>query len=224
MFQKLREFRKRHELEWEDPEMKKMDKKERGKVLNDQKGNSIADMAAVLGGAGKGNKVWVSEEAEARAKAAALNPVEEVEAEEETEGEEKKVEEVEPKVEEATVEETKPVEAEIKAADAQTEGKEVAEGAEGKEVAEGEEGAEGKEGEEKVEKEEPKEESPLHEATIYWMHEVDQAYAQSWPATVKHVLGLPWEKDGKPVQAQEVVLEDAVVEQAATEEKQQTPA
>ena len=34
-------------------------KYERGEKLNDQKANTIADMAAVLGGRGKGNKIWM---------------------------------------------------------------------------------------------------------------------------------------------------------------------
>lgn len=106
---KLREFRKRHELEWGDKEtideMRKLIKPGRGssfelgRALNDQKANSVADIAAVLGGLGKGNRIWA-----------------------------------------------KP----------------------------------------------PQGEDPgeLHEATIYWAEEVDQAYAQSWPENVKHVLGL----------------------------------
>ncbi|KAL2074600.1 hypothetical protein VTL71DRAFT_8378 [Oculimacula yallundae] len=53
-FQKLREYRKRHELEWGneillDKDNKVRSLKERGKALCDQKANSVADMAAVLG-------------------------------------------------------------------------------------------------------------------------------------------------------------------------------
>lgn len=110
VLQKLREFRKRHELEWGDKntidQMRKLIKPGRGgghelgKVLNDQKANSVADIAAVLGGSGKGNRIWA-----------------------------------------------KP----------------------------------------------PQDEDPgeLHQATIYWAEELDQAYAQSWPQNVQHVLGLP---------------------------------
>ncbi|KAB5570477.1 transcriptional regulation of mitochondrial recombination-domain-containing protein [Coniochaeta sp. 2T2.1] len=109
VLQKLREFRKRHELEWGDQEtiekMRKLIKPGRGgghelgKALNDQKANSVADIAAVLGGSGKGNRIWAKP------------------AQDEDPGE-------------------------------------------------------------------------LHEATIYWAEEVDQAYAQAWPQNVKHVLGL----------------------------------
>ncbi|KAE8451959.1 hypothetical protein EG329_002123 [Mollisiaceae sp. DMI_Dod_QoI] len=53
-FQKLREYRKRHELEWGDEifldkDGKPVKKKIRGRLICDQKANSVADMAAVLG-------------------------------------------------------------------------------------------------------------------------------------------------------------------------------
>ncbi|KUJ21156.1 uncharacterized protein LY89DRAFT_715426 [Mollisia scopiformis] len=53
-FQKLREYRKRHELEWGDEifldkEGKHVNKEIRGRQICDQKANSVADMAAVLG-------------------------------------------------------------------------------------------------------------------------------------------------------------------------------
>jgi len=63
-YQKMREFKKRHELEWEDPDklfaLKKT--RERGEELNDQRANCVADMAFVLSGAGKANQIWVKEE------------------------------------------------------------------------------------------------------------------------------------------------------------------
>ncbi|KAK3368184.1 transcriptional regulation of mitochondrial recombination-domain-containing protein [Podospora didyma] len=58
VFQKLRELKKRHELEWENPEFLHLTKHDRGKEINDMKGNSVADIAAVLGGGGKGNRMW----------------------------------------------------------------------------------------------------------------------------------------------------------------------
>ena len=58
VFHKMREFRVRHELSWENDEYLKLSKHERGIELNDQRANTVADMAAVLGGAGKGNKIW----------------------------------------------------------------------------------------------------------------------------------------------------------------------
>ena len=65
VYQKLRELKKRHELEWgrDDPEeeqrMLNMSRHERGKAINDQRANVVADIAAVLGGYGKGNKMWM---------------------------------------------------------------------------------------------------------------------------------------------------------------------
>ncbi|KAK3302522.1 transcriptional regulation of mitochondrial recombination-domain-containing protein [Chaetomium strumarium] len=68
VFQKLRELKKRHLLEWEDEALLNMSKRERGKALNDQRGIAVADIAHVLAGRGKGNKVVVSEEDEKKAK------------------------------------------------------------------------------------------------------------------------------------------------------------
>lgn len=59
MFQKLRELKQRHLLEWEDAALLDMSRRERGKALNDQRGNTVADLAAVLAGRGKGNRVAV---------------------------------------------------------------------------------------------------------------------------------------------------------------------
>lgn len=75
VFQKLREFRRRHELEWDDEifyreEPKKYEPGEvtrnvrsrinRGKAIHDQRANAIADMAAVLSGAGHGSRIWIN--------------------------------------------------------------------------------------------------------------------------------------------------------------------
>ncbi|KAK4169457.1 transcriptional regulation of mitochondrial recombination-domain-containing protein [Cladorrhinum sp. PSN259] len=57
VYQKLRELRKRHELEWDNEELLNVSRHERGKMLNDQKGNAVADLAHVLAGNGKGNRV-----------------------------------------------------------------------------------------------------------------------------------------------------------------------
>ncbi len=63
VFQKLREFRTEHELSWghQANEFYGMNRQDRGKALNDQKANSIADLAAALGGAGRGNRIWVTD-------------------------------------------------------------------------------------------------------------------------------------------------------------------
>lgn len=74
-FQKLREFRRRHELEWSDDVLFKTEPKkgfpgeetrkcrnrvERGYAVHAQRTNAIADMAAVLAGAGRGNRLWIN--------------------------------------------------------------------------------------------------------------------------------------------------------------------
>jgi hypothetical protein len=66
VFQKLRELQKRHQLEWDDPALLRMSKRERGKAINDQRGNSVADLAAVLAGRGKGNRVVFVDDADGR--------------------------------------------------------------------------------------------------------------------------------------------------------------
>ncbi len=60
VFQKLREFRRLHELSWghQKQALYAMDRPARGEALNDQRSNSIADMAAALAGSGQGNRIW----------------------------------------------------------------------------------------------------------------------------------------------------------------------
>lgn len=64
VFQKLREFRRLHELSWghQADDFLHMDRQRRGEALNDQKANAVADVAAVLGGAGRGNKIAAVED------------------------------------------------------------------------------------------------------------------------------------------------------------------
>ncbi|KAI8956469.1 transcriptional regulation of mitochondrial recombination-domain-containing protein [Daldinia sp. FL1419] len=63
VYHRMRECKKLHELAWGDEMFYDKDgnpltKHERGKELNNQKRNTIADMAAVLGGLGQGNRIW----------------------------------------------------------------------------------------------------------------------------------------------------------------------
>ncbi|KAI0847749.1 transcriptional regulation of mitochondrial recombination-domain-containing protein [Daldinia vernicosa] len=65
VFQRLRECKKLHELSWDndmfyDKDGKPLTKHERGSKINDQKTNTVADMAAVLGGLGKGSRIWMT--------------------------------------------------------------------------------------------------------------------------------------------------------------------
>ena len=57
VYAKCRELKKRHELEWEDERLLNMSREQRGRELNDQKGNAVADLAYVLAGKGKGNRM-----------------------------------------------------------------------------------------------------------------------------------------------------------------------
>ncbi|KAI0405725.1 transcriptional regulation of mitochondrial recombination-domain-containing protein [Xylaria palmicola] len=72
VFQRLRECKKLHEYSWDDSLLfdskgssgrghRTLTVRERGRRLNDQRANTIADMAAVLAGLGKGNKIVVGE-------------------------------------------------------------------------------------------------------------------------------------------------------------------
>ncbi|KAI3338938.1 transcriptional regulation of mitochondrial recombination-domain-containing protein [Ustulina deusta] len=69
VFQRLRECKKLHEYAWGDDVLygkdgRTLTTRQRGRRLNDQRANTIADMAAVLGGLGKGNKIVVEGAAE----------------------------------------------------------------------------------------------------------------------------------------------------------------
>lgn len=63
VMQKLREFRHRHELEWgwQADELASKSRRERGELIHNQRSNAIADIAAVLAGKGRGNKMWTAE-------------------------------------------------------------------------------------------------------------------------------------------------------------------
>ncbi|KAI8634573.1 transcriptional regulation of mitochondrial recombination-domain-containing protein [Xylariaceae sp. FL1651] len=75
VFQRLRECKKLHEYAWDDSLLygeggRTLTRRERGRRLNDQRANTIADMAAVLGGLGKGNKIVLDDNAAALTPAA----------------------------------------------------------------------------------------------------------------------------------------------------------
>jgi hypothetical protein len=63
VMQKLREFRHRHELQWgwQADELASRPRRERGELIHDQRSNAVADIAAVLAGKGRGNKMWTAE-------------------------------------------------------------------------------------------------------------------------------------------------------------------
>lgn len=70
VYQRLRECKKLHEYCWGDEMLygkngRTLTTRQRGRRLNDQRANTIADMAAVLAGLGKGNKIIVNDTATA---------------------------------------------------------------------------------------------------------------------------------------------------------------
>lgn len=73
VMQKLREFRHRHELEWgwQAEELLSVSKRDRGELIHNQRSNAVADIAAVLAGVGRGNRMWTDEAATAEAEAEA---------------------------------------------------------------------------------------------------------------------------------------------------------
>lgn len=84
VMQKLREFRHRHELEWgwQAEELLSRSRRDRGELIHNQRSNAVADIAAVLAGVGRGNRMWADEAAAAEAEAeAAAAASEEAEAE-----------------------------------------------------------------------------------------------------------------------------------------------
>ncbi|KAK4231505.1 transcriptional regulation of mitochondrial recombination-domain-containing protein [Podospora fimiseda] len=86
VYAKCRELKKRHELEWEDGELLNVSREERGKMLNDMRGEVVADLAYVLGGGGKGNRVVVGGvEEEGKVEEGKVEEVVEVKKEEEVE-------------------------------------------------------------------------------------------------------------------------------------------
>lgn len=73
--QKLREFRHRHELEWgwQAEELASKSRRDRGVLIHNQRSNAVADIAAVLAGAGRGNKMWTADTAAAEAETEAAS-------------------------------------------------------------------------------------------------------------------------------------------------------
>lgn len=171
--QKLQEFRTRHELEWgyQAPKLKALGKRERGEIIHNQKSNAVADIAAVLAGAGRGNRMWsrdpllleaaevAAEEAAAASRDTEAVEVKEAEAEKET------------AVEQAAAPSTEG-ETETPASEAAPAKKSPK--AKSKSAAKA-----------------PKAKGPLVKANIYWSNDADLRWARKWTENVGHHLGLP---------------------------------
>lgn len=164
VMQKLQEFRTRHELEWgyQAPKLKSLGRRERGEIILNQKSNAVADIAAVLAGAGRGSRMWsrdpvLLEDAEVAAAAARdTKAVEEKEPEAEGQGE---------------VEAT------------------AGTGTEGATTAPASETTPAKKSPKAKSK--PAVKGPLVKANIYWSNDADLRWARKWTDNVEHHLGLP---------------------------------
>lgn len=185
VFQKLREFRRLHELQWgwQAKELKQLKKSVRGERIHDQKANAVADIAAVLAGTGRGNLMWTTEPEpliveEVATTESAVEDVEAIPA---------------PSTADATAHST--------SADVQTETK--AESSDTREVplattpsAPAQSDATAVEKAPKMGQKTIKEPAPssprrLLKATIYWANDMDLEWARKWSDNVIHELGLP---------------------------------
>lgn len=190
VFQKLREFRKLHELQWgwQAKEFQQLNKYERGERIHNQKPNAVADIAAVLSGAGRGNLMW-TKEPESTEEAAASDAVkggEEVVTADSTESPATATAQSTPKSESTEAQaETKPE---------NTDTAEVALSTTPSAPAQVDETAVAKAP--KVQKKRAKEVAPsapkrLLKATVYWANDMDLEWARKWSDNVIHELGLP---------------------------------
>lgn len=205
-YQKLREFKKRHELEWSDDaaeaeRIRRLTRHERGKELNNQRANAIADLAAVLGGAGKGSKMWklyiedlkkkhvvVRDKGKPTSKGKTLTSLEDWQEKVEPKGVKIQKDKKGLWVDWQTLKDklgfsvtkTNRTEMEVEV------------------EVEPEEGGEKRtEMKKQVTKEvkdiDEKEFLSLQRATVYWANEQDRFFASSWSENVQHILGMPVE-------------------------------
>lgn len=193
VFQKLREFRQLHELQWgwQADELKKLSRRERGEKIHNQKPNAIADMAAVLGGAGRGSLMWTTEP-----ELPVLPDGENAAAEQEAQ--------VESREEEAAA-------ATAAASPPPPERAAVGEVATSTTPAEPEKRTKRRVAEDNPEKR-------LVRADIYWANDIDINWARSWSDNVVHHVGLP---DGMRVKNWKTKLMVEAVEEP--EEWEKTP-
>lgn len=187
VFQKLREFRSLHELQWgwQAKEFQKLDKRARGERIHNQKPNAVADIAAVLAGAGRGNLMWTLEpepvpvEEVAALEASKEEPPEAIEARP-TQGVVDSAQA--PAVTASGTPETK----------AETSDAEVVLTTTPSAPAQADETAmvkAPKTGEKAAKSAQPP--RRLLKATIYWSNDIDFGWARKWSENVIHELGLP---------------------------------
>lgn len=178
VFQKLREFRQLHELQWgwQAKEFKKLDKVSRGKKIHDQKPNAVADIAAVLAGAGRGNLMWTLEREPV--------PLEQVASLQVSRDSEKDVEEANPSSAASATSST----AKSNPATAETETKTESSGSKEEALPT----TSSVSNHAKAAAAPPP--SPVRRlitATIYWANDMDLDWARKWSENVIHEVGLP---------------------------------
>lgn len=234
VFQKLRELRQLHELDWgwQTKEFQKLSRKERGERIHNQKPNAVADIAAVLGGHGRGNLMWTTEPKPVE-KNAAVDAAKE--AEEQVKGkEEDAVSEAEKGVESATatvdpeaVQEPVATTAATAAPEGSSAGADETKTSTSKSAPPEDTGLATMASEEpseqgtvvatkrksktKAARTEPQ--KRLLNATIYWANDVDLYWARKWSDNVEHQVGLPdgvkvWNWQTRKIQGDKETSED----------------
>ncbi|KAH6624262.1 transcriptional regulation of mitochondrial recombination-domain-containing protein [Chaetomium sp. MPI-SDFR-AT-0129] len=192
VYQKLREFQKRHQLEWEDPALLAMSREERGHALNDQRANCIADLAAVLAGAGKANRmvdIDVAKDRDPRMGKRGKNKTG-------VTGVKRVI-----SVEKAPVDANAPADDPEDHSPASGHGRALATIELVKDgVSQEVRGV------------------PLNGATVYWANEQDKYFASEWTDNVTHVIGLPVKTPKRHVVAAAAAAEKAAKEAAAAQE------
>lgn len=219
VFQKLREFRTLHELEWgwQAEELKSLSRQERGKKIHNQKANAVADIAAALAGAGRGNLMWMSEKQARVLEAAEAAAAEAAAKEAEEEAARQKATEAANAVEngEAAQRSQEPVVPASATHETHTES------VSGEAIPADDTGATGPSalsaGKAKPRQQPAKR---LHKATVYWSNDADLYWAREWSENVEHEVGLPdgvkvWRWQTREIMAQE----EEELPQAAPEEK-----
>lgn len=239
VFQKLRELRQLHELDWgwQTKEFQKLSRKERGERIHNQKPNAVADIAAVLGGHGRGNLMWTTEPEPVEENAAvdAAKEAEElVEAKEDVSGDFQAKEGTQSATVESpaahepdTAATTAPESSSAEANETKTSTSESAPLADvsmtttpsGEAPGQGTVVATPRKAKTKTVR--PGTQKRLLKATIYWANDVDLYWARKWSDNVEHQVGLPdgvkvWNWQTRTIQeAQETSGDTKEVQQEA---------
>lgn len=192
VMQKLREFRHRHELEWgwQAAELASRSRRERGELIHNQRSNAIADIAAVLAGKGRGNRMWADERlpaAEDTNTAEAAATATETAAEVDAKAEAQPVGAAAPEnIDETTAGAESPTKSKSKKPKAKAAGSAA-----------------------------PR---TLVQANIYWSNDADRHWAREWTENVTHSVGLP-EHITNPSFKTSYLLEEPWQEPEATEQE-----